>query len=281
MAELKIKIKGRKDIYLTRNYNSFNPLPQNTDNVKFNDTVNDFSQWCLASSCDVPAKDKIKIVSLPDKGRLFYLLNPNQPSPTYADVTVGQEILISDLVYNKVLKFSAEGATNNQYTDNYTTIFQVERYCDTKVKNEQVFIHLNMIDEKIAPLEPTLEISNVIYSPDNSGYTTFTLTVKNGTYNGWLATQVGYFMNVDYVAINSEPYGVGLAQAGLGIEQEAPSSWEEVSIPAGVYQGKLYANITSKNGGFAELSGSIDFCKEQYIIENHRVEVTVSVGQEM
>lgn len=165
MAQLKIIIKGKKDIYLTRNYNSLGTFEQNKDNIAFNDTVNDFSSWCLSSSCGNAAVDKVKILSLPSKGRLFYLTNPGNPNPVYANVTIGQEILVSDLVYNKVLKFSAEGSADNQFTENYVVPFTLERYCDSTGNNETVFVYLNMLDQMATPATFTETLRN-----DQSGF---------------------------------------------------------------------------------------------------------------
>ena len=103
-ASLTVSVKGVRNITLTRTYyyntNNFSPY---VDDVKFSDNSNPFSDMLFQSNCMNWNDDKIKILSLPDKGFLFYLQNPNQPLPIYAPVTVGQEIIVRDIIDNRVL----------------------------------------------------------------------------------------------------------------------------------------------------------------------------------
>lgn len=149
MGEFIIKNKGFKELYLTRNYNSQTVYNQNKDDAYFTSDTNPFSDYMFQVTCGTWQNDKIKILSLPDKGRLFYLTNPNVGNPVYSNVSVGQMFLVRDLVDNKILKFNAEGNSNNQYTGNYLTEFNIERFCGNDSNNIIATVKLNMIDVKI------------------------------------------------------------------------------------------------------------------------------------
>lgn len=145
MAILKFSNKGRKDIYLTKNYNSGSSWIVNKDNIRFNTSTNDFNNYILASTCGSLVNDKIKIKTLPDKGRLFYVTNPTDVIPVYSDVTVGQEITANDLINYNVLRFNAEGYVDNQNVTDYATAFTFERYCSTTASNIITHVNLNML----------------------------------------------------------------------------------------------------------------------------------------
>lgn len=165
MANLTFINKGHKELYLSRNYNSLENYNRYRDNAGFNDGKNSFSDYCFESSCSIWQNDKIKILSLPNKGKLFYLTNPNATTPIYADVTIGQLIIVRDLIDNKVLKFNAEGSSNNQFTDNYITEFKIERFCGNNSSNIIATVKLNMVDIKL-----DLKANYNIFIPKN--YTT-------------------------------------------------------------------------------------------------------------
>ena len=149
MANIIFKYKGKNDLNLTREFDSTTAFVANKDDVKFNDTSNPFSDYLASSSCGSWTDDKIKILSLPHKGRLFYLTNPGGGTEVYADVTVGQEIVVRDMTDNKVLKFSAEGSSDGQHTGNYFTEFTFERYCGVIPSNVVSVVKLNMIDLQV------------------------------------------------------------------------------------------------------------------------------------
>lgn len=150
MGEILIKNKGFKELYLTRNYNSQTTYNQYKDDVYFNDDINPFSDYMFQVTCGTWQNDKIKILSLPDKGKLFYLTNPNQGNPIYSNVTIGQMILVRDLIDNKILKFNAEGDSNNQFLGDYLTEFKIERFCGIDSNNIIASVKLNMIDAQVS-----------------------------------------------------------------------------------------------------------------------------------
>lgn len=149
MGEFIIKNKGFKELYLTRNYNSSGTYSQFKDDGFFNEGTNPFSDYCFQVTCGVWQNDKIKILSLPDKGRLFYLTNPNSGNPIYSNVFIGQIILVRDLIDNKILKFNAEGDSNNQFTGDYLSEFKIERFCGSQSNNIISSVKLNMIDARV------------------------------------------------------------------------------------------------------------------------------------
>ena len=151
MAQIKISVKGKLEMTLTKNYNSLSVFMANKDDVGFNESGNPFYDYLLNSPCGSWTGDKIKILSLPYKGRLYYNSTPLS-APTYLNVAVGQEISVRDLIDYKVLRFSAEGSTDGQYTESYLTNFTFERYCISTSQNVTVKVNLNMIDDKIIPI---------------------------------------------------------------------------------------------------------------------------------
>lgn len=150
MGEFIIKNKGFRELYLTRIYNSSGTYNQFRDDGFFNDDVNPFSDYTFQVTCGIWQNDKIKIISLPSKGRLFYLTNPNVGNPIYSNVSIGQMILVRDLIDNKVLKFNAEGDYDNQFSLNYLTEFKIERFCGADSNNIIASIKLNMIDARVS-----------------------------------------------------------------------------------------------------------------------------------
>lgn len=150
MGEIIVKNKGYKELYLTRNYNSQTTYNQYKDDAYFNDDANPFSDYMFQVTCGTWQNDKIKILSLPDKGRLFFLTNPNQGNLVYSNVIVGQLILVRDLIDNKILKFNAEGDSNNQFFGNYLTEFKIERFCGSDSNNIIASVKLNMIDAQVS-----------------------------------------------------------------------------------------------------------------------------------
>lgn len=149
MGEIIITNKGYKEIYLTRYYNTYPVFNLYKDDVGFNSSDNPFSDYCYSNTCSVWQNDKIKILSLPNKGKLFYLTNPGGISPIYANVYIGQMILVRDLIDNKVLKFNAEGSFDNEFTGNYLTVFNIERFCSANSNNIIAEIKLNLIEVRV------------------------------------------------------------------------------------------------------------------------------------
>lgn len=196
MGEFIIKNKGYKELYLTRNYNSTGLYNQFKDDAYFNSDTNPFSDYCFQVTCGNWQNDKIKILSLPSKGRLYYLTNPNIGNPIYSNVTVGQMILVRDLIDNKVLRFNAEGDTNNQFTDNYLTEFKIERFCGLNSNNIIGSVKLNMIDVHVSiSTKHNLYISQTCTinggdSPTN--YSTFCTGENNTNFQQILNASTGY-----------------------------------------------------------------------------------------
>ncbi|WP_294203160.1 hypothetical protein [uncultured Chryseobacterium sp.] len=149
MTQLIIRNQGFKRIYLTRTYNSLATFTSTYDDIGFNSGTNDFNDYCLTGGCADAQNDKIKILSLPDKGRLYYITNPAASNPIYQNVSVGQMIKIKDLTENKILRFCAEGSSDQEFTGNYVTQFTFERYCGNTPSNIIVETKLNMLDAKI------------------------------------------------------------------------------------------------------------------------------------
>lgn len=187
MANIIFKYKGKKDLNLTREFNSTPTFVANKDDVKFNDTSNPFSDYLASSSCGSWTDDKIKILSLPHKGRLFYLTNPGGGTAVYANVTVGQEIVVRDMTDNKVLKFSAEGSSDGQYTGNYFTEFTFERYCATTPSNVVSTVKLNMID--IQQAVSGIMITNKSVN-QSAGTGTFHLVVTGAPFVGYALARI-------------------------------------------------------------------------------------------
>lgn len=236
MANITISVKGKFEINLTRNYNSLAVFNENKDDIGFNDSINEFYNYCLSSPCGSWVGDKIKILTLPDKGRLFYNATP-LASPTYFDVVVGQEISVRDLIDYKVLKFNGEGTYNNQFTDNYFTTFTFERYCVATSQNVTVSTKLNMIDLKI--LGSNIYVSDVIR--DTAGGTTsFTLHVENQPFVGYMCgVMTNSSVNTAQKFFSGSVAGYVMPlkinpNAELGAEDRKSFS---VNIPVGVYTG--------------------------------------------
>lgn len=145
MAEIKIQYKGSREVTLTNNYYPAESYLSNKNNINFNSIGNEFRDLLLNSTCGNLNDDNIKITQLPDKGRLFYLTNPNSTNPIYLNVYVGQIITVSALLNDNILRFNAEGSVNNEQTQSYLTNFKFERYCNLTSNNVIVTVNLNMI----------------------------------------------------------------------------------------------------------------------------------------
>lgn len=215
MGEFIIKNKGFKELYLTRNYNSTGVYSQFKDDAYFNADTNPFSDYCFQVTCGVWQDDKIKIISLPDKGRLYYLTNPNLGNPIYSNVFVGQMILVRDLIDNKVLRFNAEGDSNNQYTGNYLTEFKIERFCGLNSNNIIGSVKLNMIDTQVSIEEKyelyiTQECENNGSSPTN--YDVYCTGELNFTMSNVLNTSIGYIR----MTTNGGTSEIGVSKQGGG-----------------------------------------------------------------
>lgn len=152
MSNIKVKIKGVKQITINGIYNSLAPYVQYKDDAKMADTTNAFTDYLSSSGCN-PNDDKIVIKQLPDKGSLFYLTNPAAPTPVYAVVTLGQSILVKDILINKVLKFQAEGLSDNAFTGTYMTTFKFERFCGIASNNIIASVNLSMVDDFQNPVQ--------------------------------------------------------------------------------------------------------------------------------
>ena len=145
MAEIIINYKGGKGIVITNNYYPSEGFIQNKSTVNFNAPSSDFRNELLTSPCGDISIDKIKIISTPDKGRLFYVTNPGVLPNAYANVYVGQIISVSDLLNNNIMRFNAEGSVNDEEITTYITSFKFERYCALNSTNVITTVELNMI----------------------------------------------------------------------------------------------------------------------------------------
>ena len=228
-AVIKMKSKGVNNITLTRNYffntNGFTPY---IDDVKFCANSNPFSDMLFVSNCVNWNDDKIKILSLPDKGFLFYLQNPNQPLPIYAPVIVGQEIIVRDIIDNRVLKFSGEGATDNENTDSYLTSFSFVRKCGNTESDTIVNVGLNMI---VSRANAIVEV-NVIKTTE-AGETEYELTVSNRDFNGYVHVIANRTIGENAISIENDFIPTQLFELGL-----PPKEYENtiyVDIPVGTY----------------------------------------------
>lgn len=215
MGNFIFRNKGFKEIYLTRNYNSLATFNEFNDDAMFNDDVNPFSDYCFQVTCGIWQNDKIKILSLPDKGRLFYLTNPGVSVPVYANVTIGQMVLVRDMIDYKVLKFNAEGSTDEQFIGNYLTEFKIERFCGAQSNNIISTVKLNMIDARLAinprynlPIPQTCDSSGV--NPTN--YDVYCAGEVNTSFASILNTSVG-FVRMTFDGGTSE---LGLSKQGGG-----------------------------------------------------------------
>lgn len=251
MAQIKISVKGKLEMTLTRNYNSLSVFTANKDDVGFNENVNPFYDYSLNSPCGSWTGDKIKILSLPDKGRLYYNSTPLS-TPTYANVTVGQEIMVRDLIDYKVLRFSAEGSTDGQYTESYLTNFTFERYCISSSQNITVKVNLNMIDDKVA--------DSKIYVTDAlsiNGNTSYKLHVENSPFIGYANTTGGKINMTD--SIVTADYGETIYVPN-NLEGQRVFSSSPVNIPIGVYDLNISATGMRRNSETqAVVNGEIGF----------------------
>ena len=235
MANIIFKYKGKNDLNLTREFNSTHEFVANKDDVKFNDTSNPFSDYLASSSCGSWTDDKIKILSLPHKGRLFYLTNPGGGAAVYADVTVGQEIVVRDMTENKVLKFSAEGSSDGQYTGNYFTEFTFERYCATTPSNVVSTVKLNMID--IQQAVSVLSITNVRQDEIGSEVRNvlYDLTVTGSAWTGNVIAGVTKGTNCKIGTLLTTPYGSTVNNTTGDPKFVTKETVTNTSIPIGVY----------------------------------------------
>lgn len=168
MSQIQIKIKGKKEITVSAHYNSLSTYTQYHDDVKFAEGSNPLKDYLYTTSCGTWQDDRIKILSLPHKGKLFYLTNPSDPTPIYAECTVGQFMIVRDILDDKVLKFQGEGFTDNAFTGTYMTTFKFERYCGAVPSNIVVHLNLSMVDDLSTPftISETLRSEN----QDNCGH---------------------------------------------------------------------------------------------------------------
>ena len=153
MAYINIQALGVNNITLSRNYDAAQTYVLHRDHVLFNDGQNAFSDFCLNSPCGSFANDKIKFLTLPDKGFLFYNTNPTGVA-NYAPVTIGQEMLVKDLIDYKILKFNGEGSFDGQYAINYLTNFKIERFCSDLSTNVITTVNLNMTVRFFGDINP-------------------------------------------------------------------------------------------------------------------------------
>lgn len=194
MANIKIRNKGTHNIYLTRYYNSSGVYQQQKDDVRFNENSNQFDLYCNQIVCGNPLEDKIKFVSLPTKGKIFYITNPGAPTPIYSSVTVGQELFIQDLINHKILKFNAEGDFNNAFTGNYLTDFKIERFCGLQSSNIITKVELNLIDVKATVTKIEIHIPQTC-EVRGDGPTNYEVTCSGQidfAFSQYLNTQFGF-----------------------------------------------------------------------------------------
>lgn len=253
MANIIFKYKGKNDLNLTREFNSTPAFVANKDDVKFNDTSNPFSDYLASSNCGSWTDDKIKILSLPHKGRLFYLTNPGGGTAVYADVTVGQEIVVRDMTDNKVLKFSAEGSSDGQYTGNYFTEFTFERYCATTPSNVVSTVKLNMID--IQQAVSGIMITNKSVN-QSAGSGTFNLVVTGAPFVGYAIAKMTNSSYNDYQKIAS--VSVETVHLSPKINSYDPTGSEDVvSVPVNI-------PIGNYNNGEILVSSPAPFTEDVY-----------------
>lgn len=229
---------------LTRNYNSLSVFTANKDDVGFNESGNPFYDYSLNSPCGSWTGDKIKILSLPNKGRLYYNSTPLS-TPTYANVTVGQEIMVRDLIDYKVLRFSAEGSFNDEFTESYLTNFTFERYCVSTAQNITVKVNLNMIDDKVA--STNFYITDKVNAGLTVGSATYKLHVENEPFVGY-ANMVGQKnlptkgakvyndIGALYIHTLNIPNGSGTGTIS--------STSNSITLPIGIYDCTIYLQET-------------------------------------
>lgn len=244
MADIKISVKGFNEIILTRDYNSLSTFFNNTDNVGFNEVGNDFYTYCLTSPCGgVWSGDKIKILTLPNKGRLYYNSNAGG-TPSYLDVTVGQEILVRDLIDYKILRFSAEGSTDGQFTDNYITNFTFERYCSGTATNITVSVKLNMIDTKV--LTSKLTVINRVADLE-LGTLAFKVKIENLEYSGTVLALARKLDNIKNAGVTLTPSTITLnLPNGLGNNIDVTGT-ESMTLPIGEHDGLITIGAVRTN----------------------------------
>lgn len=153
MAQINIKSLGVNNMTLSRNYDAAQTYVLHRDHIMFNEGSNAFSDFCLNSPCGSFANDKIKFLTLPDKGFLFYNANPTGVAD-YQPVTIGQEMLVKDLIDYKILKFNGEGSFDGQYAINYLTSFKIERFCSGVSTNVITTVNLNMTVRFFGDINP-------------------------------------------------------------------------------------------------------------------------------
>lgn len=156
MAYINIQSLGVNNMTLSRNYDAAQTYSLHRDHIMFNEGSNAFSDFCLNSPCGSFANDKIKFLTLPDKGFLFYNTNPTGVA-NYAPVTIGQEMLVKDLIDYKILKFNGEGSADGQYAINYLTSFKIERFCSGVSTNVITTVNLNMTVRFFGGVDPMPE----------------------------------------------------------------------------------------------------------------------------
>lgn len=250
--------------------------------MKFGEGTNTLKDYLFTSNCVVWQDDQIKILSLPDKGKLFYLTNPNFPTPIYAECFLGQMIVVRDILDNKVLKFQAEGFTDNAFTGTYMTMFKFERFCGQTASNVVTHLSLSMVDDMTIPVEPSkLVIRDIVFGNNNDGTTTYNLEVTGSTYNGFMFSQISSLSNIYSATLNNIPFSNDISIAGLGPEDEAPEVIAAVSIPVGVYNCVLQASATALSVGTPYyMAGSIDYRMDQGYAEGHKVDVFIEGNME-
>lgn len=254
MANLKIKSKGINDIYLTRGYNTEALFNINKDDVLFNETVNDFNSILSISSCSSWTNDKIKILSLPNKGRLFY----KDSSNTFSNCYVGQEILVTDLLLNKVLKFNAEGMFNDQNTTSYITSFSFERYCGIVESDVICNVNLNMIHNTVS----NVRIANIVYEVFG-GFMTYDLIVENNDFDGFVHLVGEHETPFNTLTVENTHGG----QLTVGVENIKST---QLFLPIGIYPCEtIVSTIPPINNDLLHVRGIVNYSNDsQYIINN-------------
>lgn len=196
MGEFIIKNKGFKELYLTCTYNSNITYKPFRDSAYFSEGNNPFNDYMFQVTCGTWQNDKIKILSLPDKGKLFYLTNINNGNPIFALVTVGQMFLVRDIIEYKILKFNAEGFFDNEFSGNYLTSFNIERFCGTESNNIISTVKLNMIDVPFLDTEKYIiyisQSCNLVSGGSPSNYQTLCQGSETFTLGSKLNTSVGF-----------------------------------------------------------------------------------------
>ena len=160
MPKLTITNKRKQISYINISYNSLAPW----DAYK-SDYVFSMDNIYSGGYCS-----NFRVETLPHKGQLFKGLHDGQSY--YIKLNVGDFISFDNIVEETMLRFKAEGFEDNQFTGNYTTLFQL-RCVDT---NELITVNINATDIRQAPSQP---VSQPIQGVSFNGESTFSCVLDH------------------------------------------------------------------------------------------------------